>query len=214
MQPNLIISAALNLLSFLMTCMGIVVLMNNKDNDKLLEGNGLSALKFFTVQSNLLYGFYAGVFAVCELVYGSSDAVPEILYVLKYVFTVGVTLTILTVILYLAPVVEGSYPPLFRGANLYFHLLIPVLAIISFSFFERGSHISLPQVFLGMIPFSFYLVYYAVNSLSHAENGQVPEKYDWYRFLSGGTKKAVIPIVVMIAAVTVICFGLWLINLI
>lgn len=43
MQPNLIISAALNLLSFFMTCMGIVVLMNNKDNDKLLEGNGLSA---------------------------------------------------------------------------------------------------------------------------------------------------------------------------
>ena len=212
MQTSFVISIALNFLAFILTCVGTYVMLKGIDADEHLAADGWGSIKYFTVQSNLLYGVYAGIFAVCELIYGTAEAMPAVLYLLKYIFTVGVTLTMLTVLLYLAPIVEKSYPPLFKGANLYFHLLVPLLGIISFCFFEKSAEISVPQVFLGLIPFGGYSIYYAINALSHAENGQVSIKYDWYSFLAKGTDKSVIAFVVMLAAGTAVCFGLWSVN--
>ncbi|MBP3857515.1 MAG: hypothetical protein IK990_18090 [Ruminiclostridium sp.] len=207
------ISAVLNIIAFILTCVGIYIMLKGIDADEHLAADGIGSIKYFTVQSNLLYGFYAGVFAVFEFIYGSADAVPQVLYLLKYVFTVGTTLTMMTVLCYLAPVVEKSYPPLFKGANLYFHLLVPLLGLAAFCFFEKSAVISVPQVFLGLIPFMLYGIYYAVNALSHAENGQVSIKYDWYAFLAKGIDKAAAAAVIMIAAATAVCFGLWFINM-
>ncbi|MBR5087899.1 MAG: hypothetical protein IK093_00575, partial [Ruminiclostridium sp.] len=173
MDIGYIVSVALNILSFILTVIGTYVMIKGIDADEHLAADGWGSIKYFTVQSNLLYGIYAGVFAVCELIYGSADDIPQFLYVLKYIFTVGVTLTMLTVICYLAPVVEKSYPKLFKGANLYFHLIVPLLGIISFCFFEKEAEISVPFVFLGLIPFGLYGIYYSINALSHAENGKV-----------------------------------------
>ena len=212
MQVGFIISVVLNILGFVLTVVGTIVMLKGIDADEYLGGKGLSALKYFTVQSNLLYGTYAGVFAVFELIYGSADTMPAILYIIKYVLTVGVTLTMLTVLFYLAPVVKKSYPPLFKGANLYFHLLVPLLGAISFCFFEKGAVISFWQIFLGLIPFGVYAAFYSVNSLSHSENGQVSTEYDWYHFLSKGTNKGVTSFMIMLIATFVICLGLWFIN--
>lgn len=212
MQTELIVSLVLNILSFILTAVGTYVMLKGIDADAHLAADGWRSIKYFTVQSNLLYGIYAGIFAVCELIYGSAEAMPQVLYLLKYIFTVGITLTMLTVLCYLAPIVEKSYPPLFKGANLYFHLLVPLLGLIAFCFFEKGAQITLPQVFLGLIPFGAYAVYYSITALSHAENGQVQEKYDWYSFLSKGTDKAAIAFIIMLAAVLAVCFGLWFVN--
>ncbi len=212
MDAVFIISTVLNFLAFFLTAAGTYVMLKGIDADEHLAADGIGSVKYFTVQSNLLYGIYAGVFAVCELIYGSADAIPQVMYLLKYIFTVGITLTMITVLCYLAPVVEKSYPPLFKGANLYFHLLVPLLGLASFCFFEKSAVISVPQVFLGLIPFMLYGIYYAVNALSHAENGQVSIKYDWYAFLAKGIDKAAIASVIMFAAAAAICFGLWFVN--
>ena len=212
MDIGFIVSIALNCLAFILTCVGTYIMIKGIDADEHLAADGWHSIKYFTVQSNLLYGAYAAVFAAAELIYGSADAVPGVFYILKYVFTVGVTLTMLTVLLYLAPVVEKSYPPLFKGANLYFHLLVPLLGVISFCFFEKEAEIDLWQTFLGLIPFALYGVFYAVNVLSHAENGKVDMKYDWYGFVMNGVDKAAIAALIMIAAATAICFGLRFIN--
>lgn len=212
MQAGFIISVILNILSFILTVIGTYVMLKGIDADEHLAADGIGSIKYFTVQSNLLFGAFAGVFAVYELICGSAEAMPEILYLLKYIFTVGVTLTMLTVLLYLAPVVEKSYPPLFKGANLYFHLLVPLLGVISFCFFEKGASISIPQVFLGLIPFALYGIYYSINALSHAENGQVSLKYDWYSFLANGIDKAAAAAGIMTVAAAAICFGLWFVN--
>lgn len=214
MQVGFLLSMILNFLAFALTVTGMIVMMKDAENDEFLAGNGLNALKYFTIQSNLLYGTYAGVFAVAELIYGSPEAMPDVWYLIKYVLTVGVVLTFLTVVCYLAPVVEGSYPPLFKGVNFFFHLLVPLLSMISFGFFERNASITLPQVFFGLIPFGLYAIFYSVNALSHVKDGQVAPEYDWYRFLAKGADKAVIPMIVMLVAVLAVCFGLWLISLI
>lgn len=212
METGFIISVVLNFLAFILTCIGTYVMLKGIDADEHLAADGWGSIKYFTVQSNLLYGIYAGIFAVCELIYGSAEAVPQLMYLLKYIFTVGTTLTMMTVLCYLAPIVEGSYPPLFKGANLYFHLLVPLLGLTAFCFFEKSAQISVMQVFLGLIPFVLYGIYYSINALSHAENGKVSIKYDWYSFLAKGIDKAAIAAVIMIAAATAICFGLWFIN--
>ncbi len=208
MTAGFVISIILNLLAFLLTVVGTVVMVKGIDADKYLAGNGWGSLKFFTVQSNLIYGAYAGIFAVCELVCGSADKVPQIMYLLKYIFTVGVTITMLTVLLYLAPVVEKSYPALFKGANLYFHLLVPLLGVISFCFLEKAGELSIPQTFLGLIPFAAYGAWYTVNVLTHAEDGKASRDYDWYSFVAEGIDKAAIAVIVMSVAATAVCFGL------
>ena len=212
MQTETVISAVLNILAVILTGAGTYVMLKGIDADEHLAADGWGSIKYFTVQSNLLYGIYAGVFAAAEFIYGTAEAMPHIFYLLKYIFTVGVTLTMMTVLCYLAPIVEKSYPPLFKGANLYFHLLVPLLGIISFCFFEKSAQISLPEVFLGLIPFILYGIYYSINALSHAENGQVSLKYDWYSFLAKGIDKAAAACVIMFAAATAICFGLWAVN--
>lgn len=212
MDIRFIVSVSLNIAAFILTLIGTYVMIKGIDADEHLAADGWGSIKYFTVQSNLLYGAYAAVFTACEFIYGSLEAVPAVFYVLKYVFTVGVTLTMMTVMFYLAPIVVKSYPPLFKGANLYFHLLVPLLGLISFCFFEKTSVIDVPLVFLGMIPFAGYGVFYSITALSHAENGQVDIKYDWYRFLAGGVNKAIPAVLAMTAAVTAVCFGLWALN--
>ncbi len=118
----------------------------------------------------------------------------------------------MTVLFYLAPIVVKSYPKLFKGANLYFHLLVPLLGLTAFCFFEGAAEISVPQVFLGLIPFGLYGIFYTINALSHAENGKVDMKYDWYGFVMNGTDKAAIASLIMIVATTAVCFGLWFVN--
>lgn len=212
METSFIISLILNILAVLLTVVGTVVMMLGIDADEHLAGDGIKSIKYFTVQSNLLYGAYAAVYAVCQIIYTSQDKMPQTLCTLKYVFTVGVTLTMLTVVLYLAPIVEKSYPPLFKGANLYFHLLVPLLGVISFCFFEKGVKLSVIQALYGFIPFGLYGIFYSVNAITHAENGEVAEKYDWYRFLKGGTKSAIPAILIMTAATIGVCFGLRALN--
>lgn len=212
MQITFIVSVVLNFLAFVLTCVGTYVMLKGIDADEHLAADGWGSVKYFTVQSNLLYGIYAGIFAVTELVCGSAENVPQVMYILKYVFTVGVTLTMMTVLCYLAPIVEKSYPKLFKGANLYFHLIVPLLGAVAFCVFEKNAHISVPQTFLGLIPYGLYGIYYAINTLSHAENGKVPEKYDWYFFLSKGTDKAAIAALLMLAASMAVCFGLVFLN--
>ena len=212
MDTGMIISAVLNILAFILTAVGTYVMLKGIDADEHLAPDGWHSLKYFTVQSNLLYGVFAGIFAAVEFVYGSPGSIPRVLYIIKYVFTVGVTITMLTVLLYLAPLVEKSYPKLFKGANLYFHLLVPILGGISFCFFETGAEISLPEVFLGLVPFGLYGVFYAIVALSHIKDGKVPREYDWYGYLDRGIDKAPIAMLIMTAAATAVCFGLWYLN--
>lgn len=213
METVTIISAVLNIAAFVLTVIGTYVMLKGIDADEHLAPDGWHSIKYFTVQSNLLFGVYAGIFAVLEFVYGSPAAIPTIFHLLKYIFTVGVTITMLTVLLYLAPIVEKSYPPLFKGANLYFHLLVPLVGVISFIFFENASfYISVPQVFLGLVPYGLYGIYYAVVALSHIKDGKVPREYDWYGYLDKGVGKAPIAIIIMTIAATGVCFGLWYLD--
>ena len=69
----------------------------------------------------------------------------------------------LTVFLFLAPSI-GSLGPLLKGNDVFMHLLTPIMAIVSFGFFEkRGMGFS--TALLGMLPVVLYGCWYLYKTV-------------------------------------------------
>ena len=125
----------------------------------------LHMFRYFTTLSNVFCGVCAALFLVFE----ALGRVPGFIWLLKYLGTVSVTVTLLTVLLFLAPA-KGSLKALLRGSNLYFHLICPLLAILSFTLCElRRAPVYVYA--LGALPVLVYgLVYLQKVCLTPLEN--------------------------------------------
>lgn len=158
-------------------------------NEGILIAYGAENLKYFTVDSNLLLGLVY----LLELIL-SAACIPEknervrlLTEQLLYIATVAVALTFTVVAVFFGPSV--GYAPLYQDANLYFHLIIPVLAIASYCLFHRGRFIPLWETSAALIPSMLYGAYYTVVLLLYGAH--FPET-DWYGFASGGIVGSVI----------------------
>lgn len=111
-------------------------------------------MQYFTVQSNI---FVSAVSLICA-VWGLSGAEPGWLVILKYSATCSVTVTFLTVFLYLGPRFR-NWDFLLSGANLWMHLFCPVFAIASLLL---RAPLSLPFAasFAGLAPVVLYSLLY------------------------------------------------------
>ncbi len=158
--------------------------------------NGLPAFRFFTVQSNV----FCAVAALLLCFMPSAAWV----WTLKYIGTAAVTVTMLTVFLFLGP--QYGYRKMLSGADLFMHLLTPVLAIVSFLTIERRP-MPLPTALLGILPVLLYGVLYLYKVV------QAPEDRRWedfYGFNKGG--KWPISFTVMTAGALVICTVFFLLQ--
>jgi len=165
---------------------------------------GIHSFRFFTVLSN----FFVAIVAVMVIVRDIKDLVhdsydyPTWLITLKHVATTAVTITFLTVLLFLAPsfaIAGKGYFTLLLGTHCYMHVLNPVLAILSYVFFESCHNINFKQALYGLLPVAIYAVIYTTMVVFVGEaNGGWP---DFYNFTFGG-HNWVIPIsaTVMLAA--------------
>jgi hypothetical protein len=158
--------------------------MPNPVNEEHIVG----MFKYFTTDSNILVGLASLVLLIEErnVLKDKRKSINSSFYVFKFVTTVSVTITFLTVFLYLGPGSQGGIVSMLTNSNLFFHLIIPVLSIISFVCFERTNKINKKYVKYGLIPVVIYALFYLVNVLTHIENFKVSTKYDWYWFLQNG----------------------------
>ena len=138
-----------------------------------LASTGLSSLKYFTVLSNLLEGF------ACLYWLAGKGAKGERL---KFVATVAVSITFLVVMTFLGPLY--GYPFMFEGANLWFHLLVPVGAILEQVFLSKGPF-GRKDVLFAALPVLFYGAGYLCNILMNGV-GEWPDTNDWYSFMMWG----------------------------
>ena len=101
---------------------------------------------------------------------------------------------------------------LLMNSNLFFHLITPVLSILTFVLFEKTEGINFKYVFYGLIPVIIYAIFYMTNIIIHLEDGKVSPKYDWYWFVQGGIMQSfyVIPGILMITLA--ISLGLYFLN--
>jgi hypothetical protein len=142
---------------------------------------GLRSLRYFTVLSNLLEGFGCAVFIAFSLFSKNKD-VPRAISVLKFVGCASVTVTFLTVALFLAPVWGAK--EMFSSFNLFLHLSIPLLSIAEFVIFEKARP-TVKECFFAALPVFIYGVGYLINVLVNGI-GVFPDSNDWYGFLTWG----------------------------
>lgn len=94
-------------------------------------------LKYYTQDSNLLAIFVEMLFLYFIIV---EEKAPKWLAILKYIATLSLTITFVVVLLILIPINGFDWKfMLFGGPTLYYHTLCPLIAIISFIFFENYS---------------------------------------------------------------------------
>jgi len=164
--------------------------------DSALGGSGWSDLKYFTVESNLFVGVVAVLWVVLRLVKGKM---PKWMTYLKYLSAASVLVTFAVVVIFLGPLY--GYGRMYYGANLFFHLLIPLAAMGEWIFFEK-ERISFRESFLAMIPPFVYGVGYLVNCVVNGVGSWETTRNDWYSFLEWGY-------LVGIAIFVVICLIAW-----
>lgn len=176
--------------------------------------SGADSLKFYTVLSNIVATFISGAACVRDYLFlkGKKGQFTKKFFALKLAGTTGVALTFLIVIVYLAPFNADGFFSMFYNSNLFFHLLIPILSIIVFVFFENRSDIDFHYTFVSVIPTLVYGLFYAVNAALHTSEGKIIPEYDWYRFFYGGVWTAITIYFVILCLTYSISFLLWKFN--
>lgn len=189
-----VVSIVINIAIFIITLVLLVRFLRKDgrwDREKVRK-----TFRFFTCQSNVLCAFAALLTAVSQL----AGGIPEWIWILKYIGTSAVSVTMMTVLLFLGP--AYSYKELLKGPDFFMHLLTPLLALLSFCVFEkRGMRFSLALT--GLLPVVLYGPLYLYKIL-YAPEGKRWD--DFYGFNKSGKWPAAFA--AMLAGTFLICMGI------
>lgn len=165
----------------------------------LLEARQIEMFKFYTVDSNILVGIISLIMLIYEYMFLNKKIakIPNCIYILKFVATAAITLTFITTLVFLAP--QYGFYAMYNNTNLFFHLIVPVLALISYIFFEKHDN-RYKYAILGIIPMFIYSIYYVGMIIANLNNDGLTFKYDFYGFLQGNINNIyiVLPIIYLI----------------
>ena len=202
----------INLIIVILTVVGLVFMFNFNDENNELVSHGVENFKYFTVLSNV----FCGIVAFSQLCFdllllirkkqtlgelkndlnknvNESQAAIVSFYgrfrVAKLISTTSVALTFATIAFFLWPIYR--LPGMYSGSNLFFHLIIPLLAIFDFILLEGEDKIPFKCTFYAAIPSILYAVYYVSNILINGI-GEWPHTNDWYGYLNWGVGGGVI----------------------
>jgi hypothetical protein len=198
LKVSLILNSIIVFLVILMNILMLAKIHFMKPLD-LLVVKGLENYKFYTADSNVLIGIISLIFIVylLKLKNNKIKEIPKSIYILKMVGTICITITFIVTLCFLAPM-YGFYA-MFNNCNLFFHLIIPLLSIITYVFFEKHDNKYKYAVY-GIIPMFIYGIFYIINVLVHLQDEGVTFKYDFYGFLQGNINNIyfAIPIIFLV----------------
>ena len=181
-DKRFIVSFVLNILVFLLVLAGTIVMVSVKSEE--LATNDLSVFKYFTFQSNVFMGCVAAVYGYYQLlmILKKVDKIPHVLTIFNLIATSAVALTFIVVIAFLGP--GYGYDKMYKNANLFFHLLVPVLAMLNFIFYTKSEKYHFIQTLFTIVPcFLYGLVYFIVVA---SQNAYGDIKIDFYFFGKDG----------------------------
>ena len=197
-----------NLLVFLLVVTGTIVMFTL--GSAALAGKGFTVFKYFTFQSNIFMGAIAFIYAYYQLLIlkNKVDKIPHLLQVMNLVAVAAVSLTFVVVILVLSPVY--GFPLMFNNANLFFHGIVPVLAMLNYMFLEKECRVSFKETFFTAIPCAIYgIVYFiAVASL----NGYGNINIDFYMFGAQGPYMGILYYFVVVSVALALGMMLYFVN--
>lgn len=113
---------------------------------------------YYTIQSNIEIAI---ICFVSLLFIFSKKEIPSIVYTLKFIFTVAITLTGLVFNFILYPASIFSTHPLnpLSTANFFTHIFVPILSLVDFFIFDYKMKITKKTFFLGLITPLIYFIF-------------------------------------------------------
>ena len=156
------IAIILNILIIILEIVGLVI--STKSGGRLL-------IEYYTEDSNILLLIAASIYTLYLL---NKKKIPRWLSILKHMAVLGVAITFLVVVFILAPMYNFNYGwMLFGGAMAYHHTLCPILAIISYIFFENNK-IKKKDIPYTMIFTFAYTIILIICNILHIIEGPYP----------------------------------------
>ena len=179
---RLIVSFAINILVFLLFVTGTIIMFTIGSGA--LTSKGFTVFKYFTFQSNIFMGAVAFIYGYYQwlILRKKIDKIPHVLGVFNHIAVTAVGLTFIVVILVLGP--GYGYDKMYNNANLFFHALVPVVAIINYLFFEKETKIRFKETLYAMIPCTLYGIVYFIVVVSQNAYGNLA--IDFYNFGKDG----------------------------
>lgn len=121
-------------------------------------GQAYHRLMYYTTQSNLWIGAVSLTLAIFPLVRVKNDIWEKRFYLLRYYFTVSITVTGIVFCCFLGPFAGPSYHP-WSFYSFIAHVFVPVLAIVDFFIDEYDYGLKRRHILYSAVP---SLVYFAV----------------------------------------------------
>ena len=114
---------------------------------------------YYTIQSNIEIGIIS---LICVLfLLRKNVQIPQVVYTLKFIFTVAITLTGLVFNFILYPASIFSTHPLnpLSTANFFTHIFVPILSLVDFFAFDYKLKITKKTFLLGLITPLIYFIF-------------------------------------------------------
>lgn len=215
-----LIAICLNALIFILVIIYLILTLNNTGVGT-LGNTGWGMLKYYTNLSNFLGAIVAVILLIYEIIsfIKKKNIIPLWALLLKYASVIALMITFLITAGFLGPtnvINGGSYWSLFAGGNMIVHFFVPILALISFCFFETNPEIKFPFTLVGLSTVVLYAIFYVTNYYAELIPGggiQGQSEYDWYGFFQGNSVPVSILIIIVILAFAYgVSVLVWFIN--
>lgn len=212
------IAFILNIIIILMTIFSFVMMFTGfkfmHGPETTIASSTVGRFRFFTIDSNLLMGITALIFAIQEwkVLTGRQKEIDRRFYVYKLMATCAVGLTFMIVFFYLGRITPNGFFSIYMNQNLFFHGLIPLSSMINFVLYEKTNKLWMRHTLMSMMPVCLYAIYYVTNILIHVENNHVSPVYDWYWFVQKGVSKIIIILPLIFVITYLIGFTLMRLN--
>jgi len=127
-------------------------------------------LLYFTQQSNIWIGVTCLVIAILSVIgiVKKKNMVKDFWYVLKFIFTISITITGIIFCSLLAPFAQFD---IWNAASLLTHVVVPIFSILDF-FVNEDIKLKKNQVWLSIIPPLCYFIYTSVLCILKVDFGR------------------------------------------
>lgn len=186
----------LNIIIIIFTIVGIIFMLTGKPEEGALQASGIENFKFYTVLTNVFCGIVALIYTAFILLKKNTDKIA----VLKLAAVCGVAITFAVVAFMFGPLY--GYPQFYKRGNLFFHLLLPVTAMVEFIVVKR-KRIPFINSVIAAVPTLLYGIGYLLNILINGIGGPWPDTNDFYAFLSWGWPVGI----AIFASITLLAFA-------
>ncbi len=163
------VSMSLKTLTVLSALLGVALSMRYAVTDGYSHWS--KRLLYFTAQSNLWTGFTFLALLIFSFRKHTNEKYKRSLYLLKYIFTVSITVTGVVYCGFLGPFSDPSYRP-WSFSSILTHACTPVFAVADFFMDDYKIALGRKEILLCALPPLFYVLFAAVLFFLHTDFGR------------------------------------------